>query len=114
LASFRLPHKGAGALAARFPFPREGRVTFDEEKHEYTIDGIKAPRSATGLLSEFKPEFNAAGALHGMKQSREWETKRAAFEAAGVSTEGNGILKAWLQNGEIARARGHLLHYQAA
>ena len=114
LASFRLPHKGAGALAAQFPFPREDRITFNEEKHEYTIDGvIKAPRSATGLLGEYKPGFDAAGALHAMKNGRDWETKRAAFEASGVSTEGDGILQAWQRNGEIARARGHLLHYQA-
>ena len=46
-------------LAARFPFPREARITFNEEKHEYTIDGIRAPRSATGLLNEYKPGFDA-------------------------------------------------------
>ena len=51
LASFRLPSKGEGSLAKKFPFPRELRISFDEGKHEYTIDGyMKAPRSATGLL----------------------------------------------------------------
>ena len=113
LAIFHLPQKGAGALAARYPFPREDRITFTEDLHEYTIDGIKAPRSVTGLLHEYLPEFNPQGALHAMRHSREWELKKATLEEKGVSTEGDGILKSWERNGEIARARGHLLHYQA-
>ena len=113
LAVFKLPQKGAGALAARHPFPREDRITFDEGRHEYTIDGIKAPRSATGLLHEYTPAFNPQGALHAMRHSREWEQKKAALEEKGVTTEGDGILKSWERNGEVARARGHLLHYQA-
>jgi hypothetical protein len=48
-----------------------------------------------------------------MMHSREWELKKAALEERGVTTEGDGILKSWERNGEIARARGHLLHYQA-
>ena len=113
LQAFRLPHKGEGALAARHRFPRENRITFNEATHEYKIDGQKTPRSVTGLLHEYAPTFSAEGALHAMRHGREWETKKAAFEEQGVATEGDGILKAWERNGDIARSRGHLLHYQA-
>jgi hypothetical protein len=115
LAAFQLPHKGAGNLAVRYPFPREDRIVFDEGRHEYTIDeGMKAPRSVTGLLHEYTPAFNPQAALHAMRHGRAWEQKKAALEEKGVSTQGDGILRSWERNGEIARARGHLLHYQAS
>jgi len=112
LRSFRLPQKGAGALAQRCPFPRENRITFDEEKHEYTIDGLQAPRSVTGLLHEFASEFIPERALHAMKNGREWEQKKAALEEQSLGTEDEDILQRWQRNGEVARARGHLLHWQ--
>ena len=114
LAAFRLPQKGAGALAERYPFPREDRITFEEEKHEYTIDGMKkAPRSVTGLLHEYAPDFNPDRALQAMKCGRDWEMKKALLENQGLDTQDESILGRWQRNGEIARARGHLLHYQA-
>ena len=46
LKEFRLPEKkGVGKLAQDFPFPREDRISFDEVKHEYTVDGVVVPRS---------------------------------------------------------------------
>ncbi len=96
LKAFKLPQKGAGALALRFPFPREHRITFDEDKHEYHIDGIKAPRSATGLLHEYAPEFNPQHALAAMKAGRNWEAKKNAMEELGLGTSDEAILGAWL------------------
>ena len=112
LRSFCLPQKGAGALALRFPLPRESRITFDEASHKYTIDGLQAPRSVTGLLHEFSPEFSPERALHAMKTGREWGQKKAALQEQNLGTEDDDILQRWQQNGEIARARGHLLHWQ--
>jgi hypothetical protein len=113
LAAFRLPQKGAGALAERHPFPREDRITFNEERHEYTIDGKKAPRSATGLLHEYASDFDPQRALHAMKNGRAWEQKKAAYQEQGLETDDAAVLERWSKNGEVARARGHLLHYHA-
>ena len=113
LKAFKLPQKGSGALALLYPFPREDRISFDEEKHEYTIDGKKAPRSVTGLLHEYAQEFDATRALVAMKNGREWDAKKAAMEEDGLATDDASILCRWQRNGEVARARGHLLHYQA-
>ena len=46
-----------------------------------------------------------------MKHGPNWESKRAAFEQMGVGTDDVGITKYWQRNGDIARARGTLLHY---
>ena len=96
----------------KFPFPREHRISFNEEKHEYTIDGLKAPRSVTGLLHEYASEFEPQRALLAMKGGRDWHIKRAALEEQGLGTDDRAILDRWRDNGEIARARGHLLHHQ--
>ena len=50
----------------------------------YTIDGKPAPRSVTGLLHEYASHFDASRAVAVMKGSRDWEMKRAQFEAQGL------------------------------
>ena len=107
LKAFRLPQKGAGRLKEQFPFPREDRITFDEEKHEYTIDGKLSPRSVTKLLHEYGSEFDPNRALNAMKNGRDWEMKKLEFEDA----SDDAILKRWEFNGQVARSRGTLLHY---
>ena len=92
--------------------PRENRISFEEKTHIYTIDGIQAPRSVTGLLHEYASAFNPILAVSAMKHGREWETKRAAFEARGLGTDDADILRRWEFNGEVARSRGHCLHWQ--
>ena len=43
LAAFHAPAKtGEGPLALSNPFPREGRVRFDEKSHTYTVDRVVA------------------------------------------------------------------------
>jgi hypothetical protein len=111
LKAFRLPQKGAGQLKELYKFPREDRITFDEEKHEYTIDGQIAPRSVTKLLHEYASEFDPNRALIAMKNGIDWETKKLEFEETGTSDI--EIMKRWELNGEVARARGTLLHYHA-
>ena len=114
LKEFKLPEKkGIGKLAQDFPFPREDRISFDELRHEYKLDGIVVPRSVTKLLHEFASVFNPTYAVQAMKNGPNWESKRIIFEDAGVGTEEHEIIKYWEFKGEVARARGTLLHYHA-
>ena len=113
VATFKLPQKGSGRLALLHPMPREDRITFDEASHTYTVDGIKVPRSVTGFLHEYASEFDPALAIQTMKAGKYWGEKKAAFEAQGLGTEDADFLRRWAFNGEVARSRGHLLHYQA-
>ena len=48
-----------------------------------------------------------------MKSGRDWEAKRTSLEEQGLGVENQDFLDRWNKNGEVARARGHLLHYQA-
>jgi hypothetical protein len=48
-----------------------------------------------------------------MKGSPGWESKKAGLEDQGLGTGDEDILRRWEKNGQIARARGHLLHYHA-
>ena len=61
LESFKLPQKGKGVLAERYPFPKEDRITFDEQKHEYTIDGVIAPRSVTNSCMNMQRSSTQTG-----------------------------------------------------
>ena len=81
--------------------------------HIYTVDGLTVPRSVTSLLHEYSSTFDPALALQAMKSGCEWDTKRAALEEQGLGTNDADFLQRWAMNGEVARARGHLLHYQA-
>ena len=87
LAVFRLPHKGAGALAEQNPMAKEHRITFSEETHRYTFDGKLVPRSVTGFLHEYASSFDPALALQSMKSGRDWALKKAKLESQGLGTE---------------------------
>ncbi len=113
IAAFRLPIKGCGELKNRHPLPRESRITFDEASHIYRVDGKIVPRSVTGFLHEYSSTFDPKSALAMMKSGREWEAKRAALQSQGLGTEDADFLQRWAMNGEVARARGHLLHWHA-
>ena len=116
LAIFRLPRKTQeGRLQRANAFPREQRVSFDEESHRYTIDdGIVAPRSVTSLLHAYVDPFDPARAISSMRQSIHWEARRAELEAQCVDTDRDeNIGSHWQLMGEIARSRGTLLHFHA-
>ena len=115
LASFRLPTKtGEGVLARANPFPREGRVSFDAACHQYVIDGIISPRSVTGLLHTYAEPFNSTRAVESMRAGFGWEERRAEFDALGVDAgSAEAIEEHWRVAGEVARARGTLLHFHA-
>ncbi len=44
--------RNATALADENPFDFDSRVTFTEEGHQYTVDGVAVHRSATALIKE--------------------------------------------------------------
>ena len=112
---FRSPAKtGKGPLARANPFPRENRVSFDEQAHRYEIDGVVSPRSVTGMLHAYADPFDSKRAVESMRSGYAWEERRAEFEALGVNADLDGELeKYWRFAGEVARARGTLLHYHA-
>jgi len=113
LASFTLPGYRRDTLLELNPMPRETRVSFDERAHTYTVDGLLVPRSVTGLLHHYVSEFDPQAAIESMKNGSQWEEKRHAFEIGGVLMSDAEICAKWARNGEVARARGTLLHFHA-
>ena len=114
LASFHLPSADRmEVLAAKNPTQREGRIHFDEVAHTYTVDGLTVPRSATGLLHEYVRDFDAQAAIEAMKGGARWEIKQTEFMQDGVLMSDAAIASTWAFRGEVARARGTLLHFQA-
>ena len=79
---------------------REDRIVFDESTHTYFVDGAKVPLSVTGVIHRYAREFDAHEAL-----------RRMAPEKKGGSSD-EDILQMWKRNGEVARARGQLMHAQ--
>ena len=110
LATFRLPCPSLryDVLAQRHPMPRESLITFDEADHVYTFRGERVPRSVTGLLHAYSQDFNPTLALALMKPE-----KREELAACGAGSTDDEILAHWQFNGEVQRARGQLLHFQA-
>lgn len=43
---------GADALAIRYPHPVDARLRFEEAGHRYLWNGVKIPRSVTGVLAD--------------------------------------------------------------
>ena len=78
LASFRLPTAAdkCETLASRNAFPREDRITFDENEHIYTVDGVRVPKSVTGLVHESVHGFDPRDAIEAMQKGAYWEVKR--------------------------------------
>ena len=98
-------------LRRRHPLPREQRIVFHEGPHKYEVDGITVPRSATSLIHSYCPApFDPATALASMKAA-----KRAQFinDADGRQITDEEVLASWTTNGQVASARGTLLHYHA-
>jgi hypothetical protein len=117
LASFHLPRfdQRVDVLKARHPLPREGRISFREDVHEYTVDGVvKVPRSVTGVVHSYASHFDSLKAVACMRKGRNWEHKQHEFakECGEVMTD-EEIVQLWQDRGKVASARGTLLHYHA-
>ena len=114
--TFHLPTAAShlGALARANPFPREERLHFDELTHVYTVDGNKVPRSVTGFLHSFAPDFEAREIAEAMRHSPWWpEKSRKYTKESGEVMTTDEILDLWASLGEVASKRGTLLHYHA-
>ena len=96
------------------PLPRDVRISFNEERHEYLIDGVKALRSTTGLVHQYGWEFDPHVAVKAMKGGARWQEKREAFLTdAGEEMGDDEIVQLWKRRGNVASARGTLLHWHA-
>ena len=98
-------------LQFRHPLPREDRIVFHEEPHQYEVDGITVPRSATSLIHSYcLAAFDPAQALASMSA-----TKRGRFVTGpgGRQMTDEELCALWAANGKAASARGTLLHYHA-
>ena len=116
LASFHLPGVADkhDRLKDENPLPRDRRIVFHEEKHEYFCDNVKAPRSVTGLVHTYGWEFDPHAAVQAMKNGARWPEKRASFMTDSDTEMSDGeIVDFWKRSGQIASARGTLLHWHA-
>ena len=84
LAKFKLPGLAEKheTLKVLNPLPRDARISFDEERHEYTIDGTQAPRSTTGLVHAYGWDFDPQVAVKALKNGSRWHEKREDYLAA--------------------------------
>ena len=112
LAHFKLPPMDcrSTALATKFPLPHDCRIKFDEDSHTYTLDGELLQGSVTGFLHSFCSEFDAMEAANSALRGRNAEKYRSN---EGVLPTAENLVRTWSTNGEVQRARGTLLHYQA-
>ena len=100
-------------LKSQNPFPREDRVAFVEDGHAYFVDGVRVPRSVTGLVHSFAGHFDPARAIRCLKQGRNWEERQAEMVEQGLGTTDDEIMSRWRRNGEAQSKRGQLLHFHA-
>ena len=105
--SFHLPRARdkTDALRSMQPFPSDEQISFDEESHTYTVDGVLIPYSVTGLIHQYARAFEPSIAVQNMRA----ETQQS-YSNKGLETEGD-ILHAWKQNGRVQRNRGTLMHF---
>ena len=117
LQHFRLPGLAEKyeTLKASNPLPRDARISFNEERHEYFIDGVKAPRSVTGLVHAYEgQDFDPHVAVRAMRNGSRWHEKRENYLTDDGDEMGDEeIVQLWKRRGNVASARGTLLHWHA-
>lgn len=117
LKRFRLPGLAEKheTLKASNPLPRDARIPFNEERHEYLIDGVKAPRSVTGLVHTYEGQaFDPHVAVRAMKNGSRWHEKREDYLTDDGEAMGDDeIVQLWKRRGNVASAGGTLLHWHA-
>lgn len=85
--------------------PRDSNITFEEEGHVYTIEGMSGhPISVTTVIHKFFPEFDADKIIDNMMRGKKWESSKYY----GMSRE--EIKQQWKQNGETASKLGTAMH----
>jgi ATP-dependent exoDNAse (exonuclease V) beta subunit len=90
--------------------PRDSRITFEEEGHKYTLQGLngvpisQSPISVTTLIHHWFPVFDKEAVAEKLMKGRNWE-KSQYF---GKTKE--EIIKQWDDNGTKASGLGTLMH----
>lgn len=76
-------------LAVKNAHPRDSRISFHEETHTYTIDGVKDGWvSCTGFIHSFFEEFDADAVIAKMMASKNWpKSKYYGKTAAEIKAE---------------------------
>lgn len=107
-------------LEARYPHPRDARIVFHEDAHEYVVDGAKYDASVSAVVHAYFPQFNASEVVD--KYYEMWATnKKSRYyqlityiklvvglgEDADVKAE---IAKCWAANGKDKAGYGTALH----
>ena len=116
LASRRMPTDAdrIDVLRLRHPMQRESRISFDAETHLYKVDGtLIVPRSVTGLLKEYGAEFDAHRAAELMLANEQSRRREAYRKPEGSFHTPEEVVAQWIAHGNVQRARGQLLHFQA-
>ena len=84
---------------------RDRKITFEEEGHKYTIEGLnKDPISVTTLIHHNFPTFDADLVISKMVKSRNWINSKYY----GKTPE--EIKDEWKKSGEVASHLGTLMH----
>lgn len=93
-------------LAVLNAHPRDKRISFKEETHTYTVDGVREGwTSCTGFLHTFFEHFDADAVIANMMASRKW---REGHKYYGMTAE--EIKKLWDDSGKEASAAGTRMH----
>jgi hypothetical protein len=84
---------------------RDAKITFEEEGHKYTVEGMnKSPTSVTTLIHNNFPVFNADLVITGMMNSSKWKDSKYY----GKTRE--QIKEEWEASGKEASSLGTLMH----
>jgi len=85
--------------------PRDSKITFEEEGHKYTIEGLdKSPVSVTTLIHDNFPTFNADEVITKMMKSRNWSKSKYFGKTR------DEIKREWDNSGNLASNLGTLMH----
>jgi len=92
-------------LAKLHPHPRDSRISFREEGHVYTIEGLEGhPISVTTLIHTLFQNFDADEVIDKMMRSRNWSTSKYH----GMTKD--QIKEMWNKNKEEASEAGTRMH----
>ena len=103
-------------LAERHPIPEiDGVVVFDDRdgRHDYLVNGIKAPMSTTTVVTKVFPKFKARRVINAYFDRWFWSGNKHSetIEAAETAVEAKRKIAAeWAEAGDIGRNRGSILH----
>jgi hypothetical protein len=103
-----MPEQSATRLAQINAHDRDSRITFQEEGHVYTVDGVpNVYDSVTTVIHHFFSVFDADKVIDKMMASKNWPNNAKYF---GMSKE--EIKAQWAAAGEYASSMGSKMHLE--